>query len=485
MNNTYDWLTHRTQATPNRVALLFGGQTYTYAKLDQMVRDMVGRLAAVGVGEGAHTAVLLPSGISFVVLIHALARLGAVFVPLNLRLTPKELRWQLEQADCKYLITDGETTELSGTWQTHTLDDLPDPIQPTIPSFDLDRTQSIIFTSGTTGRPKGAQLTFANHFWSATASAYRLGVLPDDRWLAAMPLYHVGGMAIILRACLYGIGVVLQDGFDEERVLSAIERDSVSLVSFVPTMLHRLMKVDANVVTLKKLRLILIGGAAADHKLIQACLEAELPISLTYGLTEAASQVATAAPDEVIKKPGALGKPLMFLFLRIANDDNEDLPPNEIGEIIVSGRTVMQGYYPDTLQDGELFTGDLGYLDEDGDLFIVQRRDDLIISGGENVYPSEVERVLLDFPGIETACVTGIDDPEWGQIVTAALVCQPDQTLKPQDIIEYCRQHLADYKAPKKILFFEAFPQTASGKIKRKEVRELVSQKLQEKPVRA
>lgn len=484
MNNK-DWLTARSQATPNRIALLFEGQVYTYAELDQKVIELSGRLAAVGVGAGVHVAALMPNSDKLVILIHALSRLGAVLVPLNLRLTTKELRWQLGHVDCQYLISDREQPELNGGWMNHTFDNLPEPIHHKNPSFDIDRTQAIIFTSGTTGNPKGAQLSYANHFWSATTSAYRLGVLPNDRWLAAMPLYHVGGMAIILRSCLYGIGVVLQDGFDEDAVLNAIDQDSVSVVSLVPTMLHRLMKNEMNIKTLKKLRLILLGGAAADHNLIEICLEADLPISLTYGLTEAASQVATASPDQVRAKLGMLGKPLMFSSLRIANENGNDLSPNEIGEIVVGGRTVMQGYYPNTLKDTELFTGDLGYLDDDGDLFVVQRRVDLIVSGGENIYPSEVERVLLDYPGIEMACVTGIDDPEWGQIVVAVLVASPGQSLNKDEVIDHCRLHLAGYKAPKQIFYFDVLPQTASGKIKRKEVRELVSQKILEEPVRA
>jgi O-succinylbenzoic acid--CoA ligase len=216
------------------------------------------------------------------------------------------------------------------------------------------------------------------------------------------------------------------------------------------------------------LRLILLGGAAAPLKLLERAASLDLPVALTYGLTETASQVATALPDEVRRKPGSAGKPLLFTRVSIQDEKSRELPLGEIGEIVVTGPTVMPGYYRHPEQTGGTFhTGDLGTLDEDGDLWIVQRRSDLIVSGGENVYPAEVERVLLEHPSVREACVVGIRDEDWGEKVAAALVLQPGAAIEKQEIQDFCRQHLAGYKLPRLIRVLPELPRTGSGKIQR------------------
>jgi O-succinylbenzoic acid--CoA ligase len=326
-------------------------------------------------------------------------------------------------------------------------------------------------------------LTYGNHLWSAVGSAFRLGTDPQDRWLLCMPLYHVGGMAIVLRCCLYGTTVILQERFDPVAVNQALDTQGVTLVSLVPTMLHRLLEARGERPLPATLRCILVGGAAAPPSLLEKCLALGWPLATTYGLTEAASQVATATPAQVRRKPGTAGKPLMFTQVRIVGEDGEELPPGEIGEIVVSGPTVMRGYYSAQRSAGgaqraavsdqrsvighPLHTGDLGYLDEEGDLWVVQRRADLIVTGGENVYPAEVEGVLLAHPGVEEACVVGIADPEWGQRVAAAVVVRPGARLTEEELIAFCRQRLAGYKQPRLLRFVKGLPRTASGKVDR------------------
>lgn len=224
---------------------------------------------------------------------------------------------------------------------------------------------------------------------------------------------------------------------------------------------------------LAKLRLILLGGGAASPQLIQESLAAGLPIISTYGLTEAASQVATSTLENVAQKFGSSGKPLNFTQVQIETSDGEVLPAGEIGEIVVSGPTVMGGYYQNSeateavLDDDRLRTGDIGYLDSDGDLWVLQRRSDLIISGGENIYPSEVESVLMRHPAIKEACVIGLEHPEWGQQVAAAVVFYQGKTISTESIQQHCRKSLAGYKIPRIIQFLDHFPRTASGKIVR------------------
>jgi O-succinylbenzoic acid--CoA ligase len=296
-----------------------------------------------------------------------------------------------------------------------------------------------------------------------------------------MPLYHVGGLAIVLRCCLYGTTVVLQPGFESAAVAQALETQAVTLLSLVPTMLHRLLASHPESLTASRLRCLLLGGAATPPALLAQCLEMKLPGAPSSGLTEAASQVATAFPAEVRQNPqGGVGKPLMFTTVRIVDEGGQPCPPGKIGEILVSGPTVMAGYYnqPEAthkrLRNNEFQTGDMGYLDDEGNLFVVQRRTDLILSGGENVYPVEVEQVLKQHPAVEDTCVVGFEDAEWGQRVAAAIILKPGFSPTEEEILTFSRQRLAGYKQPRLIRFVAALPQTASGKIIREKVKELL-----------
>lgn len=477
-----DWLASAARSHPDALALLADGRAWTYADLQAEASALAGRLAAAGVKHGQHIAVLMANAPEYVFVVHALARLGAVIVPLNTRLTARELAWQVSMADCALLLHDEQHCSLAvaAGERARALTELPRAESCFAGPLALDAVQSILFTSGTTGEPKGAQISFAAQFYSAAASSWRLGHRPDDRWLLCLPLYHVGGLNIILRSCLYGSAIVLQRGFDPHAIWQSLETQAVTLISLVPTMLDRLLDARPDAAAPSALRLVLLGGAAATSALIERAQARDFPIALTYGLTEANSQVATALPDAVRRKPGSVGKPLMFSDVRIASDDGALLPAGQIGEIVVRGPTVMAGYYrqPDhpALRAGSLYTGDLGYLDEDGDLWLVQRRSDLIISGGENIYPAEIEAVLREHPSIAEACVVGIDDPLWGQRPAAAIALKPGTTLLPETLEAFLRERLAGYKVPRSVLFVEELPRTASGKIARSQVTALFGQ---------
>lgn len=484
-----DWLTARVQATPRKTALIIGEQQWTYGELNQLVDTYCAGFIGQGVTAGQHIAVLLPNGLTYVCLVHALARLGAVLVPLNTRLTVAELRWQIEQSDSRLLVYAEETavvaTQITTTGDCVTVDAAT--LLRTATRFSsktgllLDTPQAIVFTSGTTGQPKGAVLTFANHFWSATASSYRLGLAPEDRWLSCLPLYHVGGLAVVFRSCLYGTAIVLHERFDLDAFNASLERDQITLTSLVPTMLHRLLALRKGQPWPPSLRHILLGGAAATPELLAAAMASGAPVATTYGLTEAASQVATLCPAEVVRKPGSVGRSLMFTSVRIVDESGATLPPGEKGEIVVTGPTVMRGYYKNptatakTIRNGELFTGDIGYLDDEGDLWLVQRRNDIIISGGENIYPAEVEAVLRQHPAVAAVAVVGLPDAEWGQVVAALVECHPQQEVSAAELLAFSRQRLAGYKQPRFLEFTAALPQTASGKIERRTVIERFS----------
>jgi o-succinylbenzoate---CoA ligase len=504
-----DWLQEQACSSPGQTGLIDAGnhclypdKAWTYRAMNDQVDLLVERLAVSGVTAGTHVGALLSNSPEAVFLVHALARLGAVLAPLNLRQTARELSWQASQANCVYLAYHHRTQTTAVQIEAPKLvrlelDNLisggrrpplqPDQAenmrQPASSAWELNQVQAIVFTSGTTGTPKGAQLTFGNHFYSAVSSAFRLGVDSEDRWLTALPLFHVGGLAIIFRCCLYGATLVLQDGFDPQATLQAITDHHITLVSLVPTMLRRLLDLPGSSSVLARLRCILLGGAPAPQPLLERSLAAGLNLALTYGMTETASQIATAGPSETRRKPGSVGKPLLFCQARILGETGEALPNGQVGQIAVSGPIVMAGYYgqefePRQSKTGqELLTGDLGYLDEEGDLWVTQRRVDLIISGGENVYPAEVEAVLLSHPQVESACVVGIAHPEWGQQVAAAIVKRPETLLTESELITFCRQKLAGYKVPRRMLFLEQIPQTETGKIIRQQVAELMSEK--------
>ncbi len=467
-----DWVGQAAGAVPDALAIIEGGRCLTYRELEREVERAASWLASIGVKTGTFAGLYAPSSIEAVVIIHALIRAGAVLVPLNRRLSAPELEYQAGFVD---VVLASESINLDNRQSYDFFDyanfnsDAPAPPR----EIALDDIHALMFTSGTSGKPKPAALTYSNHFYSAVASALRIGTLPDDRWLCCMPLYHMGGLSILLRCALYGTCVVLQDGFDAERVNAAFDHERVTLVSLVPTMLYRL--IDSRQTPPPYLRMALIGGAAATSELVQAAQTAGFPVVTTYGLTETASQVATQTPERTLIKPGSVGKAIPFTEICIEGEDGQPLPAGETGEVVVRGPTVMRGYYQhdeataQTLRGGALHTGDLGYLDEDGDLWLVQRRSDLIVTGGENVYPAEVEAALRTHPAVRDACVVGLAHPEWGQQVAAMVVAEGD--VAPDEIAAYLRARLAGYKIPRIVRFVDALPLTGSGKIERKTVK--------------
>ncbi len=492
-----DWLAQTAHTHPNAPSLLRPHDdlpkyvTLTYTDLNMQVARLAAQLQHIGVGHADVVGVLMHNHARSAQVVHALARLGAVLVPLNTRLTPEELRYPADFAGCKLILCDRPNEASAITLQTadrpiytvgspcaETVLALPQTIHPIEPitsgAIDLDAVQSIVFTSGTTGKPKAAQITFGNLYHSALASTQRIGRQPNDRWLLKLPLYHVGGLSILFRACLDGTSVIFPDTHADQPLTQLITATQPTLISLVPTQLYRL--INDGWTPPPSLRMILLGGAAASRELIDMALDRGIPIAPTYGMTEAASQVATLLPDQVHAKRGSVGKPLAGTTIRIIDQHGHDLPPNHPGEIIVTGSTVMRGYLGHPPTNGTHSTGDIGYLDTDGDLWLLNRRSDLIISGGENIYPAEVEAVLRQHPAVAEAVVIGIPHPEWGQQVAAAVQVKPDHTLTADHLIAFARQHLAGYKQPRQIVFVAEFPQTASGKIIRRAVADLFNE---------
>ncbi len=497
-----DWLARRAALHPARPAIIAGDETYSFAALHAWADQLAAQLAALGVAKGDRVAILARNSPAYAAVVHAAPRLGAILVPLNTRLAPAELAWQLADCGATALLHDASNAELAaslnetgrqGDKETRrgalllALEDLA-PTVPRPPStvhrppstIDLAAPHTLIYTSGTTGRPKGVLLSAGNHWWSATASGLNLGLHSDDRWLAVLPLFHVGGLSILMRGAIYGIPVLIHERFDPAAALHAIEHEGVTIASFVAIMLQRLLDLAGERPFPAHFRCALLGGGPAPLPLLEACVARGVPVVQTYGMTETASQAATLAPTDALRKLGSAGQPLLPLELRI-DADGREAAPGEAGEICVRGPMVTAGYYgqPEAtaaaIVDGWLHTGDMGHLDAEGFLYVLDRRSDLIISGGENIYPAEVEASLLAHPAVQEAGVVGVPDAQWGQMPVAYVVLRPEHTPSDalaEELIAFCRARLAAYKLPRSISFAAELPRTASGKLRRAALRE-------------
>ncbi|MDP8943772.1 MAG: AMP-binding protein, partial [Actinomycetota bacterium] len=383
-------------------------------------------------------AITLSPGVDFAALLHALPRLRAVLVPLNTRLTAGERRAQLDAAAPRLIVDaplEGDEAELEPPGE-----------------LDPDAAHSILFTSGTTGAPKPVALTHGNHLASALASAWNLGVAPDDRWLCVLPLFHVGGLAILLRSAIYGTAAVVHPAFEADAALASLESGEATLVSLVPTQLRRLA--DAGLGAAPALRAALLGGGPLPRDLLAWAAERAFPALQTYGMTETASQIATLPAAEALARAGSAGRPLPGVKLRIAAEREE---------ILVRGPMVARTAVG---PDGWLHTGDRGRLDDDGFLWVEGRLDEVIVTGGEKVAAGEVEEALRSHPAVLDAAVLGEPDRDWGERVVAYVVLRAEAT--EGQLVAHCRERLAAHKAPKAVRRVAELPRTASGKTARR-----------------
>ena len=437
-----NWLAQRAQTCPDRLGLVAAGQELTYAELESEASAAGRRLAARGVRRDATVALELPAGPDMVVLLHGLMKLGAIAYPLDTRLSGAERESDLERANPTLVVS--RPDDFSGT----------EADLPLLGEHALDAIHCRILTSGTSGRPRPIGLTYGNHLWSAVGSAFNLGMEPSDRWLCCLPLNHVAGLSIVLRSVIYGTTAVVHDGFDVERIAESLEGDGVTLISLIATQLARLLEAG---VDLLPLRAVLVGGGPVPEEVLEEAIGRGATVVQTYGLTETASQVTTLSPEDATRKLGSAGRPLLTTHLRI--DD---------GEILVQGPTVAPGCADD---DGWLHTGDLGRIDDEGFLYVTDRLGDVIVTGGENVMPAEVEEVLLRHPDVADAAAIGRADSEWQEAVEAIVVLRDGADASSDELRRHCAESLARYKVPKRVEFVEELPRTSSGKLLRRALR--------------
>ncbi len=491
-------------AHPEKPLVHINELTFTYAQVDEISGRVASALLATGLERGDKVAVQLPNLPQFLFTYFGILKAGLVMVPLNPLLRAPEVQYHLEDSDAKVLVTfemfaeeavkgasqvDGVTTyvvNMPGNDQrpegTKHYDELyfADDTRDIVP-LSADETAVLLYTSGTTGKPKGAELTHFQLFMNCTVAGELFGFRDDDIGLAVLPLFHVFGLSSVLNTAVrYGGTIVLVPRFELEPVVDAIEQHRCTIFSGVPTMYFGLLKMDLTGRDLSSLRVGVSGGAAIPGEVIKA-FEEKFPgvvILEGYGLSESASTTTFNVNAEQ-RKVLSIGKPIWGVEVKVVDDDDKELPSGEenVGEIVIRGHNIMKGYYKkpeataEAFRNGWFHTGDLAYRDEDGYFFIVDRKKDLIIRGGYNVYPREIEEVLYANPNIAEAAVIGKSDEKLGEEVVAVVTLKEGASCSPEDVIAYCKEQLAAYKYPREVRIVDALPMGPTGKILKKELR--------------
>lgn len=482
------WLSERASRTPERKALHFEGRDWSYADLQRDVEDAAARLAGLGIVASDRVAFLGHNQPMFLIALFACARLGAIFTPLNFRLTGPELSFMLADSGARTLIVDEAHASViapHGAGLVVLAAERPESWGEPAPSPHRraaeDDVALIMYTSGTTGRPKGAMLTHGNFWWNNVAALLSIDVLADDVTLVAAPLFHIGGLNVTtLSALQKGAQVVLHRGFDPGRALADIARHRVTTMFGVPAMfLFMAQHPDFAGADLTSLRLLLVGGAPSPLPLLRTYLERGVSMQQGYGLTETSPMVSFLSPEYALTKVGSSGRTPPFVEVRIVDGEGETLAAGAQGEILVRGPNVFKGYWglPEATAKaidaaGWFHTGDAGFVDAEGFVTVSDRIKDMIISGGENIYPAEIESELMRHPAIAEVGVIGEPDPRWGERVVAVAALKPGETLTLEGLRDFAQARLAAFKLPKRLEIVKALPRNTTGKILKQKLRE-------------
>lgn len=469
-----NWLSKRAYLSPDAPAVQYGSQELTFKELQVAVLALAGKLVNVLDGN-QRVGLLTRNNLMGYELILALQQLGRQIVLLNSRLADDELAYQISDANLSQVLVDDQlqyqlaVEQLSFTTIKNTQGKTVEPVV----EFDNDQVTTIMYTSGTTGKPKGVLQTFGNHFYSAMGSVLNLGLTDQEAWLAVVPIFHISGLSIMMRSLLYGMKVVLVEKFSATDINHLLLDGQATIMSVVPTMLTAL-QADLSLGQRypKHFRTFLVGGGPIDRTDLEHAQASGATIVQSYGMTETASQVVALDPKDAVKKIGSVGKPLFPVSLRIKTNDTS---VNAVGRVQLKSPTLTAGYlnqtkkYLASFDEGWFDTGDWGYLDSEGYLYIVGREGDMISSGGENVFPDEVEAVYRALPEVDEVAVLGEKNQEWGQVPVAIIRFKAAASLSSEALRAYGRQHLAHYKVPQTFYLDQgtAFPRTASGKLQR------------------
>ena len=493
MNTVRQVLRHATMCYSSSTALVEGDRQVTYRELGESVARMTMVLRDLGVTKGSRVAAFAQNSVQFTELWLAVPMLGAVFAPLNTRLTSHELRPILDEFEPVLLLTDGDVEEARelvkpGTVVQRVGDELAAlaaAAEPSEPSSTVseDDVMSVVYTGGTTGRSKGVMLTHRNRISDALSMVVAARLTSDDVWLNCSPVFHTSGTFCLLPVFWAGGTVVIEKKFDATTYADRVHAESATIGFMVPKMIQDVIElVEPHDPRLATLRLVGHGGAPITESLLQAAVEGLPGVELValYGASELAPMATLFQHQELHFGGGrfaSCGRPMLGVEVRVVDDNGNPVPPRQVGEVIVRGPNVMKGYFrrpeatAEAIVDGWYHTGDLGYLDEMGYLYIADRKKDMIISGGENIYSLEVETVIAEFPGVVEVAVFGRPDEEWGEKVCATIVALEELDLAA--LRAHCRERLAGYKQPRDIQVVETpLPRTPAGKVSKRDLRD-------------
>lgn len=488
-------LEKRTQREPDRTFVFCDEKEYSLRLLNENACRVAANLAKRGVRPEEKVVLLMGNCMEFLYLFVGLGRIGAVMVPVNPTLKPDEIAYIVNNADATTIVAMPDFAPMLphlkaalpnlrhvfflGEEAPEGAEPFPVLLEPVdeIPAIMATEHSdaALIYTSGTTGMPKGVVLTHRNYVWNARSVAHSNHLRPDDRFLLVLPLFHVNAQVVsVLTPLIGGVDLVLMTRFNLHGILPMIAKYKVTIMSGVPTIYNMLASMGkAKQHDVSSIRYFVSGAAPLPEDTYDAVQKVfARPMIMGYGLSEATCASAVADHEDPIRW-NSCGPALRYTNMRIVDKKGHDVPVGEVGEIVVSGPTVMKGYYKnpeatkEVLKDGWLHTGDLGRFDEDGYVYIVGRLKDMIIRGGQNIYPAQIESVLMKMKGIEEACVVGVDEPRWGQEVLAVIKLAEGQSLTEQEISDFCKEHLAQYKCPRYVRFVDGFPKTPTGKVKK------------------
>ena len=489
MINLSSFIRLHARRTPDKTAIVFGDSRIDYRTFESRIARTAGWLAQRGIGVGDVVAVLMKNSSAFIELAFAASHIGAVFLPINYRLAADEVAYIAGHAGAKLLIADDE---LAAATRDAVLVDAAARLDSTVLAGDAAPAEAVprqpgdlfrlMYTSGTTARPKGVIHSYDNFYWKSSDQIILFGLSPDTRLLIVGPLYHVGAFDLPGMAVLWlGGTIVLHREFDPAAVLQAIETERIDGVWLAPVMTSAVLAQAAKAPRdVSSLRWVIGGGDRTPEARIHA-FAAQFPNARyvdAYGLTETCSGDTFMDAGFEIAKIGSAGRPTAHVEIRIADEQGNPLPPGESGEICLRGPKVTRGYWRDPERTAAAFfgdwfrTGDVGHLDADGFLFLTDRKKDMIVSGGENIASSEVERVLYELPQIAEAAVIGVADDRWGERPVAVVVMADGAVLNADAILAHCRAKLAGFKVPKAVVMRDRLPRNPSGKVLKRVLRE-------------
>lgn len=496
------WLTRREQLTPDKEAVVDRDRRLTYRELNQRVNRLARALAGQGLQKGDRLAILSYNSLEFLEVILASAKLGLMLAPLNWRLTASELNFILADSGAKTLVFDPELSELAG--EAARAADLERLVvlgdQPVADALvyeelldgriaeepelddppDMETPHIIMYTAGTTGKPKGAVLTQGASFWNALNLQLDMGFSAADRDLLVLPMFHIGGIGLFTLPMLYvGGAVVIQRVFDPLETLRLLEREKITLFFGVPAIfLFMIQHPEFRAQAFENVRVVMSGGAPLPASLVEEYDRAGIALQQGFGMSEAAPSIATLKKERALAKAGSIGQPLFHLEVKIVDENGRRVGVDQVGELLIRGPNLTRGYWNrpqanrDAFVDGWFRTGDLARMDRDGDLFIVDRKKDMFISGGENVYPAEVEDAIYELEQVSEAAVIGVPDPKWQEAGKAFVALKEGRSLSEAELLGHLRKRLAKYKIPKSVVFVDALPRNAAGKVLKKVLRQ-------------